>query len=150
MLLITTEQIPGKEVEFLGIVEGSMVQSVHVGKDFLNGLKTLVGGELTSYTEMMEDSRRIATERMMEQAQKRGADAVLGVRYTTSSIMQGSSEVLAYGTAVRFVIYTKPQGQKEKGLAKAVFQEEILVFAFLLFFLEIAKAVFRRKQPQQK
>ena len=103
MLLITTEQIPGKEVEFLGIVEGSMVQSVHVGKDFLNGLKTLVGGELSGYTEMMEDSRRIATERMMEQAQKRGADAVLGVRYTTSSIMQGSSEVLAYGTAVRFV-----------------------------------------------
>lgn len=101
LLLTTTEQVPGKEMEFLGIVEGSMVQSVHAGKDLLAGFKTLVGGELTSYTEMMEESRRIATERMIDQAQKRGADAIVGVRYTTSSIMQGSSEVLAYGTAVR-------------------------------------------------
>lgn len=87
----------------MGIVRGSTVQTVNAIRDIGAGLKTLVGGELTKYNEMMDNARRIATERMMADAQSMGADAVVGVRYATSSIMQGAAEVLAYGTAVRFL-----------------------------------------------
>lgn len=103
MIIVTTNDIPGKEIAVLDMVEGSTIQTVHAGKDFMNGLKTLVGGELKSYTEMMEKARRLATERMMAEAEKLGADAVVAVRYSTSSIMQSASEVTVYGTAVRFI-----------------------------------------------
>ena len=103
MILVTTESIPNREVEPLGMVTGSTIQTVHTGKDLVNGLKTLVGGELKSYTEMMEKARALATERMIHQAEGLGADAVVGVRISTSSIMQSASEVMVYGTAVRFI-----------------------------------------------
>lgn len=103
MLLVNTEQIPGRKLELLGLVEGSMIQSVHFGKDFMNGLRTLVGGELTSYTEMMNESRETATQRMVEMAQAMGADAIVNIRYSSSAVMQGAAEVMAYGTAVKFV-----------------------------------------------
>ena len=101
MLLVTTEQIAGRNVELLGIVEGSSIQTVHAGKDIMNSLKTLVGGELTSYTEMMEKARTLATDK--KNAQQMGADAVICVRYSSSEVMQGAAEVLVYGTAVRLV-----------------------------------------------
>ena len=102
MLLVTIDHIPGRELEILGLVQGAMIQSVHFGKDFMNGLKTLVGGELTSYTEMMNESRETATRRMVEQAQAMGADAIVNIRYSSSAVMQGAAEVMAYGTAVKF------------------------------------------------
>ncbi len=103
MVVITTDNIPGKEFQVLGIVQGAMVQTVHAGKDIFNGLKTLVGGELDSYTQMMNDSRAKATSRMIDNANAIGADAIINVRYSSSSVMQGASEVLAYGTAVKFI-----------------------------------------------
>ena len=103
MLLVTTEQIAGRNVEPLGIVEGSSIQTVHAGTDIMNSLKTLVGGELTSYTEMMEKDRKLATDKMVKNAQQMGADAVICVRYSSSEVMQGAAEVLVYGTAVRLV-----------------------------------------------
>ncbi len=102
MILVTTEFIYGKELEMLGIVKGSTVQSKNIGKDILQGLKTIVGGELKAYAKMMDDARRIATDRMVKEAEAMGADAVVTVRYATSAIMQGAAEVMAYGTAVRF------------------------------------------------
>ena len=103
MLLVTTEQFAGMYVEQLCIVEGSSIQTVHAGKDIMNSLKTLVGGELTSYTEMMEKARKLATDKMLKNAQQIGADAVICVRYSSSEVMQGAAEVLVYGTAVRLV-----------------------------------------------
>ena len=103
MLLVTTEQIAGRNIEPLGIVEGSSIQTVHAWKDIMNSLKTLVGGELTSYTEMMEKARKLATDKMVKNAQQMGADAVICVRYSSSDVMQGAAEVLVYGTAVRLV-----------------------------------------------
>ncbi len=103
MLMVTTDLIPGKSYEVVGFVDGATVQSVHAGKDIFNGLKTLVGGELNSYTEMMESSRKIATERMCAKANALGADAIVGVKFGSSAIVQGAAEVFAYGTAVRFV-----------------------------------------------
>ena len=103
MLLITAETIPGKKYEIVGLVEGGTVQSRHMGQDIGASFKTLVGGELKSYTGMMEDARRIATQRLKDQAAALGADAVIGLRYSSSAIMQGAAEVLAYGTAIRFV-----------------------------------------------
>lgn len=102
MLLLTIDYVPGKEVtESLGLVNGSVVTSKHFGKDFMAGMKTLVGGEIKSYTEMLEDARRIAIERLLANAAARGADAVIGVRLTSSAVMQGAAEVTAYGTAVK-------------------------------------------------
>ena len=98
MLLVTTERIAGREIEPLGIVE-----TVHAGKDIMNSLKTLVGGELTSYTEMMEKARTLATDKMVRNAEQMGADAVVCVRYSSSEVMQGAAEVLVYGTAVRLI-----------------------------------------------
>ncbi len=103
MLLVTTETIAGKELEPLGLVKGSTIQSKNIGRDITQGLKTLVGGELKSYTDMMNQARQIATNRMIEEAQALGADAIVGVRYTSSSILQGAAEVMAYGTAVKFL-----------------------------------------------
>lgn len=101
-MLITTIENVGKPYEVLGLVEGSMVQSKHLGKDIMAGFKTLVGGELKAYTEMMDESRQIAKARITEQAQRLDADAVIGMRFATSSVMQGAAEMTAYGTAVKF------------------------------------------------
>jgi len=102
MLLVTTETIAGKELEPLGLVKGSTIQSKNIGRDITQGLKTLVGGELKSYTDMMNQARQIATNRMIEEAQALGADSIVGVRYTSSSILQGAAEVMAYGTAAKY------------------------------------------------
>ena len=101
MLLLTIDYVPGKELEALGIVKGTVVQSKNFGKDFMAGMKTLVGGEIAGYTEMLNEARQIATKRMVDEAQALGADAVVNVRYGSSSVMQGAAEVVAYGTAVR-------------------------------------------------
>ncbi len=102
MILTTTETISGKELETLGLVRGATIQSKHIGKDIGAGFKTLVGGELTGYTEMMNEARAIATKRMVQDAEAMGADAVVCMRYASSAIMQGAAEVIAYGTAVKF------------------------------------------------
>ena len=102
LILSNTETIPGKEiVEFYGVVTGNTVRAKHVGRDIMAGLKNIVGGELSGYTELLQDSRQEATERMIAQAQSMGANAVVNVRYATSSIAQGAAELFAYGTAVR-------------------------------------------------
>ena len=103
MILVTTEGITGKELEMLGLVHGSTIQTVNAVRDLGAGLKTLVGGELTKYNEMMNNARALATKRMVEQAAAMGADAIVGIRYTSSSVMQSAAEVTAYGTAVRFI-----------------------------------------------
>ena len=102
MILTTTEQISGKELEILGMVKGSTIQTVNMIRDLGAGLKTLVGGELTKYNEMMNNARALATKRMVEKAEAMGADAVVCVRYSSASIMQSAAEVMAYGTAVKF------------------------------------------------
>ena len=102
MLLVNIHQIPGKELEVLGMVKGCVVQSKHFGKDFMAGMKTLVGGEIKGYTEMLIEARQIATKRMVDEAKALGADAVVGVTYGSSAVMQGAAEVIAYGTAVKF------------------------------------------------
>lgn len=102
MLIYTIENIPGKEYNAIGLVKGAIVQSKHIGKDFMAGLKTIVGGEISGYTEMITEARNIATQRMVDEATALGADAIVGVRYGSSSIMDGAAEVLAYGTAVKF------------------------------------------------
>ncbi len=103
MILVNTDYISGKNLEMLGLVKGSTIQSKHIGKDIGAGFKTLVGGELTGYTEMMNEARAIATKRMVEEAEALGADAVVNIRYASSAVMQGAAEVMAYGTAVKFV-----------------------------------------------
>ena len=103
MLLVNIDHIPGKNFEVLGLVKGAVVQSKHFGKDFMAGMKTLVGGEVVSYTEMLTEARQIATKRMVDEAEALGADAVVNVRFGSSSVMQGAAEVVAYGTAVKFV-----------------------------------------------
>ena len=103
MMLTTTERISGLETETLGLVRGSTIQSKNIGKDITQGFKTLVGGELRAYTEMMNEARALATQRMVKQAEDLGADAVVCVRYASASIMQGAAEVMAYGTAVKFL-----------------------------------------------
>ena len=102
MLLVNTEYIAGKELEMLGMVKGSTIQSKHMGHDITQGFKTLVGGELKAYTEMMNDARALATKRMCAEAEALGADAVVGVRYASAAVMQGAAEVMAYGTAVKY------------------------------------------------
>lgn len=102
MLLASCDTIPGKAIsETLGLVKGQIVQSRHVGRDIMAGVKTIVGGEVKSYTQMISETRRIATERMIEEAKNMGADAIVCVRYGSSEIMQGCSEIIAYGTAVK-------------------------------------------------
>ena len=102
MLISTIDHVPGREIaQNLGLVTGSVVTSKHVGKDLAAGLKTFVGGELKGYTEMLDDARRIALQRLEANAAAIGADAIVGVLLTSSAIMQGAAEVTAYGTAVR-------------------------------------------------
>jgi len=102
MILTNIESVPGKKiVEHFGIVSGSTVRAKHVGRDFMAGLKNIVGGELKGYTELLHDSRQQATDRMIEQARELGANAIINVRFATSSVAQGASELYVYGTAVR-------------------------------------------------
>lgn len=102
MKLVNIDHIPGQELEAIGMVKGSVVQSKNVGKDIMSSFKTLVGGEIKAYSEMMNEARAIATKRMSDQAVEMGADAVINIRYTSSAVMQGAAEILAYGTAVKF------------------------------------------------
>ena len=104
MILVNTDYITGKELEMLGLVRGSTIQSKNIGKDIAQSFKTIVGGELKAYTEMMNEARAVATERMVAEAERMGADAVVKIRYASSSVMQGAAEVIAYGTAVRFIV----------------------------------------------
>lgn len=102
MILVNTDFIQGKEIlETLGIVRGSTIQSKNIGKDILAGFKTIIGGEITEYTAMLEDARQIALGRMVSAAEKLNADAVVNIRFATSNIMQGAAELLVYGTAVK-------------------------------------------------
>lgn len=103
MLLVTTEFIAGANIQMLGLVKGSTIQTVNAIRDFGASLKTIVGGELKNYTEMMDKARAIATDRMVQEAGMMGADAIVGVRYTTSAVMASAAEIMAYGTAVRIV-----------------------------------------------
>ena len=103
MFLVNTDYISGKELEMLGLVKGSTIQSKNIGRDISQGFKTIVGGELKAYTGMMNDARELATQRMTQEAEKLGADAIINIRYASSAIMQGAAEVIAYGTAVKFV-----------------------------------------------
>ncbi len=102
MIYTTTESVPGFEIaETLGVVMGNVVQSKHIGRDIMAGLKTIIGGEIRGYTEMMTEARDEAIRRLVAAAEEKGADAVVGVRFTTSAIMEGSSEILVFGTAVK-------------------------------------------------
>ncbi len=103
MLIVTTDYITGKELEMLGLVKGSTIQSKHLGSDITQSFKTLVGGELKAYNEMMNAARALATKRMVEEAEAMGADAIVCVRYASSAVVQNAAEVMAYGTAVKFL-----------------------------------------------
>ncbi len=103
MILVNTDYISGKELETLSLVKGSTIQSKHLGSDISQSFKTLVGGELKAYNEMMKDSLALASKRMVEEAEKLGADAIVNIRYASSAVMQGAAEVIVYGTAVKFV-----------------------------------------------
>jgi len=102
MKLLSIDHIPGQEIEALGMVKGAIVQTKHFGKDFMAGLKTLVGGEIVSYTEMLNEARQIAVKRMVDEAAELGADAIIGIRYGSAQMMDTAAEVIAYGTAVKF------------------------------------------------
>ena len=103
MLLTTTENIPGKSYEIIGVAKGNMIQTKNIGRDITQGLKSMVGGELKNYVKMMNESRAIATQRMVEDADAMGADAIVAMRYVTSMISAGAAEITAYGTAVKYV-----------------------------------------------
>ncbi|MDY2699588.1 MAG: YbjQ family protein [Lachnospiraceae bacterium] len=103
MKLLNIDYIPGKEIDALGIVKGTTVQSKNFGKDFMSGMKSLVGGEIKAYTQMLDDARKIAIERMVDEAEAMGADAIVNIRFSSSSVMQGAAEVVAYGTAVKIL-----------------------------------------------
>ena len=101
MLLLNIDHVPGRDMEAIGLVKGTVVQSKNFGKDFMAGMKTLVGGEIKSYTDMLVEARQIATKRMVDEANAMGADAVINIRFGSSAVMQGAAEVVAYGTAVK-------------------------------------------------
>jgi len=104
MVVVTTESVPGHRVaESLGVVRGSTIRAKHIGKDFLAALRTIVGGEIKEYTEMLVEARNESMNRMVAQAEKLGADAIVNVRFVTSQVMSGAAELLCYGTAVRLV-----------------------------------------------
>jgi uncharacterized protein YbjQ (UPF0145 family) len=103
MILVNTDFVSGKEFQTVGLVKGSMIQSKHLGKDLAAGFKQIVGGELKGYSDMINESRAIATKRMVEEAETLGADAIINIRYTSATVMQGAAEILAYGTAVKFI-----------------------------------------------
>ncbi len=102
MKLVNIDYLPGQPFDALGIVKGNVVMTKNFGKDFMAAMKTFVGGEIVSYTEMLNDARAIAVKRMVDEAEAMGADAVVSVRYASASVMQGAAEVIAYGTAVRY------------------------------------------------
>lgn len=102
MLIVTRDTITGKEFEELGIAKGSTIQSKNIGKDIGSSFRTLVGGEMKAYTEMMNEARALATKRMVEDAETMGADAIVCFRYASSAVMAGAAEVIAYGTAVKY------------------------------------------------
>ena len=102
MILVNTDYISGKDLEMLGLVKGSTIQSKNLGKDISQAFKTLVGGELKAYNDMMNEARALATKRMVAEAEGLGADAIVNIRYASSAVMQGAAEVIAYGTAVKF------------------------------------------------
>lgn len=121
MKLINIDYIPGQEFDVLGLVKGNVVQSKNLGKDIGAGFKTLVGGELKGYTEMLQEARQIATKRMVDEAESLGADAVIGMRFASSAIMQGAAEVIAYGTAViQEAVWKKPMDESELSVAENV------------------------------
>lgn len=102
MKLVSIDNIYGEEItETLGLVKGQVVQSKNFGRDFMAGMKTIVGGEIKGYTEMIKEARQIATKRMVDEALELGADAIVGVRYGSSTVMSGAAEIIAYGTAVK-------------------------------------------------
>jgi len=102
MIVVTTDEVAGKRIgEVLGLVRGNTIRARAIGKDILAGLRNIVGGEIVEYTKMVAESREQALDRMVAEAKAKGADAVVGVRFTTSSMMQGAAELLAYGTAVK-------------------------------------------------
>ena len=103
MKLLSIDYVPGQRIEALGMVKGTVVQTKHFGKDFMAALKTLVGSEITAYTEMLTEARQIAMKRMVDEAKAMDADAVVGIRYGSAQVMQGAAEVLAYGTAVKIL-----------------------------------------------
>ena len=103
MILVNTDYISGKELETLSLVKGSTIQSKNIGNDIAQSFKTLVGGELKAYNEMMNEARALATKRMVAEAEELGADAVINIRYASSAVMQGAAEVIVYGTAVKFI-----------------------------------------------
>ena len=103
MILVNTDFITSKNLHTLGLVKGSVVQSKHMGKDIMAGFKTMVGGEIKGYTEMMDEARAVATRRMVEEAELMQADGIISIRFASSAIMQGAAEVMAYGTAVKFI-----------------------------------------------
>lgn len=102
MILVNTDYITGKELEILSLVKGSTIQSKNIGRDITQSFKTIIGGELKAYTDMMNEARALATKRMVEEAEQLGADAVINIRYASAAVMQGAAEVIAYGTAVKF------------------------------------------------
>lgn len=103
MKLLSINYIPGKEIDALGLVKGTVVQTKNVGRDFMAGMKTLVGGEIVGYTEMLNEARQIATKRMVDEAKELEADAVIDIKYGSSQVMSGAAEVIAYGTAVKIL-----------------------------------------------
>ena len=103
MKLLSINYIPGNEIDALGLVKGTVVQTKNVGRDFMAGMKTLVGGEIVGYTEMLNEARQIATKRMVDEAKELGADAVIDIKYGSSQVMAGAAEVIAYGTAVKIL-----------------------------------------------
>jgi len=102
MIVTTTDFVPGREIkEILGVVKGNTIQAKHIGKDIVAGFRQVVGGEIREYTEMLSEAREIALQRMIEKAEKMGADAIVNVRFMTSAVMASAAEILAYGTAVK-------------------------------------------------
>ncbi len=101
MLLVNTPEVPGKKIEkTLGLVRGSTIRAKHIGKDISSAFRHLVGGEMKEYSEMLTEARQIATKQMIDEAEMLGANAIVNIRYSTSNVMQGAAEILAYGTAV--------------------------------------------------
>ncbi len=107
MKLLSIEYIPGEEIEALGMVKGTVVQSKNIGRDFMAGMKGLVGGEIAGYTEMLNEARQIAVKRMVDEAKAMDADAIIGIQYGSSQVMQGAAEMVAYGTAVKILKKSK-------------------------------------------
>ena len=107
MKLLSIEYIPGEEIEALGMVKGTVVQSKNIGRDFMAGMKGLVGGEIVGYTEMLNEARQIAVKRMVDEAKAMDADAIIGIQYGSSQVMEGAAEMVAYGTAVKILKKSK-------------------------------------------